>query len=184
MKLFEMKNWELIVSEEAWGLAPFKKILERDKSKEKEKAMAEMLYIFYFCDIKSDYLTMSEKDRHNELVKDIPNLTSKWKPDKVVKEGMELYNKHSTIVQKLYNKTVISANDIADYLANTKALLEERDKMGKPVTDINKITQSVQRVPKLMADLKSAYKEVIKEQEDLDNKKKGSRKFNTFEDGI
>ena len=35
-----------------------------------------------------------------------------------------------------------------------------------------------------MADLKAAYKEVVKEQEDNENKKKGSKSFNTFEDGF
>ena len=31
-----MKNWQLHISEEVWGLLPFSKILKRDKSKEKE----------------------------------------------------------------------------------------------------------------------------------------------------
>jgi hypothetical protein len=63
-------------------------------------------------------------------------------------------------------------------------LLAERDAQGKVVTDIAKITASAQKVPKLMADLKAAHKEVVKEQEDLDNRKKGSRSMNMFEDGL
>lgn len=185
MKLFEMKNWELTVSEEAYGITPFKKILERDKSKEKEKAMKEMLFIYFYSDVKSDYQYITnKKDKTEEIKKDI-GLPKSWKIDKVIENAIEIYVKRSqTIIEKLYVQSMKSASEIGNYLENTKILLEERDKMGKPVTDINKISQSVQRVPKLMRDLKEAYKEVIKEKEDNENKQKGSRKFNIFEDGL
>lgn len=184
MKLFQMKNWQLTVSEETWGLLPFSKLLKRDKSKEKETAVAEVLFVWYFCDIKSDYLLMNKEDRIKELIKDIPGLPPKWAPDKVIWEAVDFYIKFKTITEKLYEDSLISATDIGDYLRNTKALLAERDVQGKPVYDISKITASVQRVPKLMQDLKIAYQEVVKEQEDLENKKKGSRSFNLFEEGI
>ena len=35
MKLFEMKEFTLSVSDEAWGLLPFKAILKRDKNRNK-----------------------------------------------------------------------------------------------------------------------------------------------------
>src|SRR5690606_21244012 len=151
MKLFKIVNWQLQIDEEVWGLLPFNKILKRDKSKEKEVAMAEMLFIYFWCDIKSDYTSMDEKDRLAELKKDIVALPKKWEPDDVIKEGIALYVKHETIIQRLYKQTSQAASDIGDYLENTKALLAERDTLGRPVTDISKITTSVQRVPKLMS---------------------------------
>jgi hypothetical protein len=180
-----MEKWQLTVSEEVWGLSAFNKLLQRDKSKTKERANAEMLFIFYFCDIKSDYLTMKEELRIEELKKDIPGLGEKWVVDGLIEEAIALYRKLSqTVIEKLYLQSLQSASDIGDYLEHTAALLAERDNYGKPIIDISKITMAVQKVPKLMADLKSAYKEVIKEQEDNENKKKGSKKFNTFEDGF
>ena len=184
MKLFKMKNWQLTVSEETWGLEPFKKLLDRDKSEDKTRAHAEMLFVWYFSDIKSDYLLMSSDDRVEELRKDIIGIPEDWVPDGAVWGAIEFYKKFKTITQKLYEDALTSANDIGDYLSNTKALLAERDTYGKPVYDISKISASVQRMPKLMQDLKIAYKEVVKEQEDNENKKKGSKSFNTFEDGI
>lgn len=184
MKLFEMKNWQLTTSEELWGLLPFKKILERDKSKDKELANKEILFIYFFCDIKSDYIIHSEEVKTEEIKKDI-GLPKSWKIDKTIREAIELYNKRSeSVIEKLYKQSLKAAGDIGDYLENTKILLAERDDRGKPVTDISKITNAVQKVPKLMADLKAAYKEVVKEQEDMSNKSKGSRKMNIFEDGI
>lgn len=179
-----MKNWNLQASEEVWGLLPFKKILDRDKTKNKERAFAELLFVWYFCDIKSDYLSISEKNRIKELKKDIDGLGDKWEPDKIIWDAVEFYNKQETILQRIYRQTSKAANDVGDYLENTKTLLEERDVHGKPVTDISKITASIQRIPKMLSDLKAAYKEVVQEQEDISGKKKGSRTFNTFEEGL
>lgn len=184
MKLFEVKNWQLQVSEEAWGLLPFKEILDRDKTKEKEVAMKEMLFIYFYNDIRSNYLLMDEADRINEIKKDI-GLDADWEMDEIIQVASDFYKKNSSsVIEELYKNTLESARDIGDYLKNTKALLAERDNNGRPIYDVAKITSAVQKVPKLMSDLKAAYKEVVKEREENDNKQKGSRKFNTFEDGL
>ena len=185
MKLFKMKDWQLSVDEEVWGLLPFKKILERDKSKEKEIAFAEILFIWYWCDVKSDYLLMKENDRFKELIKDIPGLPKNWKKDKVIDEAIELYKKLSrTIIQDLYIKALQSAQDVGNYLANTKELLNERDLKGTPVTKLPDITRGLKDVKIIMKDLKLAEKEVIKDIEDNEGKQKGSKSFATFEDGL
>lgn len=184
MKLFRFEKWQLYVSEEAWGLKPFKALLDRDKTKEKTVANAEMLFVWYYADIVSDYIVMSNQEKLTELKKDIAGLPKNWEPDEVVWNAVNYYSSFKTITEKLYEDALISAKDIGDYLRNTKALLAERDNHGKPVYDISKISSSVQRVPKLMQDLKNAYKEVVKEQKDNDNRSKGSKQFNTFEDGF
>ena len=185
MKLFEVKQWQLQVKEEAWGYKPFKKLLTRDKTKDKEKALKEMFFIWNYCDVKSDYMHMTDlKVRETEIKKDI-GLPVKWKIDADIKDAIELYERNSvTVVEQLYRRTLEAASAIGDYLGNTKELLAERDVQGKVVTDIAKITASVQKVPKLMSDLKAAYIEVVKEQEDKDNRQKGSKTFNVFEDGL
>lgn len=183
MKLLTMKKWQLTVSEEAWGLAPFRKILEKDKSKEKENAIKDMTFIWFYADIRSDYLNMSPEIREAEIKKDI-GLPANWTMSKEVKEAIEFYNKDATALQRLYRQTLASVQAIGDYLENAAALLAERDNNGRPVNDIAKITGAVQKVPKMMRDVKEAYKEVVKEIEDTENKKKGSRTFNTFEEGL
>lgn len=184
MKLITVKNWELQASEETWGLIPFKTLLERDKTKEKEIANKELLFIFFYCDIKSDYINMPPHQREEEIKKDV-GLPEEWVIDDDMRQAIDLYEKlTSSIIQKLYKQAIKSASDVGDYLENTKKLLEERDANGKPVTDISKITASIQRVPKLMSDLKAAYSEVIKEQESTEGRKKGSQTMNTFEDGL
>ena len=184
MKLFNVKGWDLIVAEETWGLVPFAKILKRDKTKDKQVALKEMLFVYFWCDVRSNYINMSDEDKLSEIKKDI-GLSKTWKIDVVMTGAIELYNRVSTtVIEKLYMQSLKSAQAIGDYLENSAALLKERDKNDRPVNDISKITIAVQKVPKVMRNLKEAYKEVVKEQEDNDNKKKGSKQFNTFEDGI
>lgn len=182
MRLIQMKNHELTVREEVWGLAPFAKLLSRDKTKEKTRAFNEVLFIWHFCDVRSDYQHMTnESDRILEIKKDL-KLPKTWKVDDTMQAAIDCYDRGSTtVIQTLYKQTLKAASAIGNYLSNTEALLAERDMQGKVVTDIAKITSSVQKVPKLMSDLKAAYNEVVKEQEDADSRKKGSRVMNTFE---
>jgi len=50
-----MKDFNLQVAPELWGLLPFKVILKRDKSRGKEQAFKEVLFIYYYTDVRSDY---------------------------------------------------------------------------------------------------------------------------------
>ena len=184
MKLVEFKNWELTASEEIWGLTPFAKLLKRDKTKDKEQANKELLFIFFFCDIKSNYLQMNQVDRIEEIKKDI-GLPEDWKIDPDLQQAIDLYIKLTgSVIEKLYRQATKAASDVGDYLENTDQLLAERDMNGKPVTDITKITASIDKVPRLMANLRAAYEEVVKEQRSTEGRKKGSQTMNTFEDGL
>lgn len=184
MKLITLKGWNLQVEEEAWGISAFRTILERDKSKEKEKAIKELLYVYHYCDIRSDFAIIPVAEK-SDVIKEQIGLPAKWKADKAIEEAMTVYNRFSeTPIQKLYKQSLKAAQDVGNYLERTDELLDERDNSGKPVTDIAKITISLQRIPKLMSDLKAAYKEVVQEQKDLEGKQKGSRTMNMFEDGL
>lgn len=184
MKLFKITGWELVVSEEAWGLLPFKRLLERDKTKEKEVALKEALFVYFYCDIKSNYLLFDKETRISEIKSDI-GLGKDWEMDDAIEDACNLYLKlNQSIIEKLYLQSLHSAEAIGNYLENTAELLKERGNDGKPIYDISKITTANERIPKLMTNLKLAYKEVVKEREDNENRKKGARKFNMFEDGI
>lgn len=182
MKLFSLKNWNLHVEPETWGISAFKKLLDADKSKEKTTAMKELLYVYLFCDIKSDFMIIPEEQR-GESIKSEIGLPNKWKHGKNIDEAIRVYKEYSqTVIQRLYQQALKAGQDVGNYLEYTDKLLAERDDRGKPVTDINKIVGSLKQLPGLMRDLKAAYKEVVQEQEDMEGKKKGSRTMNTFED--
>lgn len=185
MKLFELKDWILQVSEEAWGLEPFKKILVRDKTKNKEIALKEMLFIYHFADIKSDYLYITKKEnRIQEIKKDI-GLSDSWKIDSVLENAISFYTERSTtVLQSLYESAVQAAFEISNYLKNTKELLEERTEKGGTVTKLNDVTNALSKIPSIMKDLTEAHKELVKEQKNKEGRMKGSKELSMFEDGL
>ncbi len=186
MKLFKFEMYKLQVDDAIWGLTPFKKLLDRDKTKDKSRAFKEILFIYHFADIKSDYNSniTDIKDREEQIKRDI-KLPKTWKIDPEMKVAINFYVEMSeTPSERLYKAAIKAADDIAEYLGNTHALLYERDDRGRPVNDFSKITNGLAKIPKIMQDLKAAYKELLKEQETVSGKQKGSQTFNIFEKGL
>lgn len=182
MKLFELnEDWVLVISDEAYALSPFKKLIDKDKSEGKETALKELQYIWFSADIRSDYLIIDEKDRHEEIVKDLA-LPSKWKISKDVQAAIDFYKKRSeTIISKLYRSSVGAANAVADILNKSREMLADSD---NPIADSVKILQALKNVPAVMDDLDESYQKVIKEKKENEQRSKGSQTFNTFEDGF
>lgn len=185
MKLFEMKNYNLQVEESVWGLLPFKVLLKRDKTRQKEIANKEMLFIYFYTDVRSDYVYITDdKTRAAEIKKDI-GLPEDWKIDKAIQEAIDFYDSKSvTPIANLYKSSLKAANDISNYLKSTDELLQERTDKGTVVTTLAVITSSLKQVPGIMRDLKAAYKEVVAEQKEMEGRTKGSRTLGMFEDGF
>ena len=184
MNGFTLKDGVLQVDDNLWALLPFKKILKRDKSRDKDKALKDMLFIYYYCDIKSDYLIMDTKTRVQEIKKDI-GLDDGWKIDSVITEAMEFYEERSlTVIGKLYRNALKAANDVSDYLTLTDVLLAERDDRGKPINTITTIVGGISKIKVVMQDLKAAEKELIKEQVETEGRMKGKQAMGLFESGL
>ena len=184
MNGFTLRDYVLTVEDNMWGLIPFKKILKRDKSRDKDRALKEMLFIYYYSDIKSDYLIIDSKFRIEEIKKDI-GLPEDWRIDSVLQEAIDFYEERSlTVVGKLYKNALAAANDISEYLTKTKELLEERDDKGKPVTTLTTIVGGISKIKTVMQDLKAAEKELIKERIETEGRMKGQQAMGLFEAGI
>ena len=184
MNGFTLRDYVLTVEDNMWGLIPFKKILKRDKSRDKDRALKEMLFIYYYSDIKSDYLIIDSKFRIEEIKKDI-GLPEDWRIDSILQEAIDFYEERSlTVVGKLYKNALAAANDISEYLTKTKELLEERDERGKPVTTLTTIVGGISKIKVVMQDLKAAEKELIKERIETEGKMKGQQAMGLFEAGI
>ena len=184
MNGFTLRDYVLTVEDNMWGLIPFKKILKRDKSRDKDRALKEMLFIYYYSDIKSDYLIIDSKFRIEEIKKDI-GLPEDWRIDSVLQEAIDFYEERSlTVVGKLYKNALAAANDISEYLTKTKELLEERDERGKPVTTLTTIVGGISKIKTVMQDLKAAEKELIKERIETEGKMKGKQSMGMFENGL
>ena len=183
--IFDREKYEVTISPEVLTIPQFKKIVTRDKTKSKERAEKEIAFIYFFTDLKSDYTYLTdEQARKKEIITDLA-LPDNWDIDSDIEACIKLYRERSTsILETLYSSACKAAEDVAEHLKDTKNLLEERDRNGKPNYDISKITNSLQKIPSIMKNLKIAYQELVKEQQDTEGRTKGSKTFNIFEDGL
>lgn len=183
MRLFDLVNNQLTISEEAYLLTPFKRLWDRDKTKLKERALAEMGYIYFMEDFKSDFSdVVDEKERAVEVIS-VLGLPSDWKEDNVVKEAREFYRKRSEEITPLLllrdSKVVI--DKMREYFREVDFLA--LDDKGRPKYDIDKLARVVERSAGILENL-SKLETMVKKEVQSKKDKVGSKTKAVFEDGM
>ena len=97
IKLFKYEGYKVVISEEAFALKPFRQIWQRDKTVNKDKAIMELGFIYFFCDPRSDYQYLVDDKERMEAIKEGEGLPPKWAPDRIVTEAMEFYKSFKPI---------------------------------------------------------------------------------------
>lgn len=180
MNLFQLIEYNLHISEEAYALAPFKKLLDNDKSKDKEVAMKELAFVWYVSDIKSDYnYILNPKDKQEEIIKDL-NLPKGWKLNKDVQTAIDFYKERSKTVS-----SVILENSlfIANTLSNKMKKIVTDDENALSIKDIESISKGLTQMPTIVTSLQKLEQTVIKEQSEKSSNV-GSQEKALFEDGL
>jgi hypothetical protein len=183
MRLFDLLNNQLVISEEAYLLIPLKKIWDRDKGKQKEHALAELGYIYFMEDFKSDFSDIvDEQERKNEVV-GVLDLPRNWVEDDVIREAREFYRKRSEEITPLLllrdSKVVI--DKIRAYFREVDFLA--LDDKGRPLYDVDKLARVVERSAGIIENL-SKLEQMVKKEVESKKDKVGSRIKATFEDGL
>ncbi len=183
MRLCDLVNNQLVIAEEAYLLIPFKKIWDRDKSKSKEKALAELGFIYFMEDYKSDFSDIAEEgEREVEVVANL-NLPLSWKEDDIVRKAREFYRKRSEEITPLLllRDAKIVIDRMRTYFRQIDFLAT--DKNGKPKHDIDKVARVIERSAGILENLNKLEGMVKKE---VQSKKDmvGSRQKAVFEDGL
>jgi len=179
---FNKDSYDVIFTEECTVLVPFKKILERDRSKDKSTAIKEISFVYFYADITSPYQSiLVDSERCEEIKKDI-ELPSKWKIDATITGAVEFYKEKSkTAVHHLYTASMTAAAAVNDVLSDAKALIEASDDKIKAV---QQVVGALEKVPKVMTSLRAIEKELLRQIEDKEGKKIGSKSFALYEEGI
>ena len=182
MLQFHKDSYDVTFTEELTMLTPFKKIIDRDKSKDKDIALKEITFIFFYADITSPYQSiLVDTDRCEEIKRDI-ELPAKWKIDQVILDAVKFYiEKSKTAVHHLYTASMTAAAAVNDILSDAKALIEASDDR---ISAVQKVIGALEKVPKVMASLRDIEKELIRQIEDKEGKKIGSKSFAVYEEGL
>jgi len=185
MQLFQLKNYKLEIQPEAYSLTPFKKIWDRDKSKDKDVALKELAYVFFMCDFKSDFSNiLDEIERSIEVIK-YTDLNKSWKPDKIVLDAVEFYRERNrSVALQLLEDARNGISKLSTYIRDINFNeVEINEKTGdiKPKHDIKKYADTIKQVPAILAALKELEDEVKKEM-DAGNTLRAGRKKGMYVD--
>jgi ADP-heptose:LPS heptosyltransferase len=156
MKLLTYEGYKVKVSPEALALKPFKVLWSRDRTKNKDKALTEFAYIYFYADPRSEYQYIVDDEDRDKAVKEGLGLSAKWKPDKELKKAIELYLSFTTTSALLLQDTRYAVDKLRTLLRDIN--LDEKDKNGKPIYTLNVITATIKQVPSLVRDLDNAEK--------------------------
>lgn len=181
MKLFKYEGYNLTISEEAYMLKPFKDLWKRDKSKNKEKALLELAYIYFNEDPRSDYQIYIDKEERAKQVKLGEGLPETWKPDKYVTDAQEFY-------ASFKSESALLLDDIRTAIYTlrkgmiTQEELDNVDPEKKP-TVLNNYAGVISKLTDLAAKVDEIEKKMSKEAMHSD-KVRGSVEKAMFEDEL
>jgi hypothetical protein len=179
MKLFKYEGYRITISEEALLLKPFKAIWKRDKTANKEKALMELGFIYFFCDARSDYQYIVDEDARKESIKEGEGLPKNWEPDAQILEAMEFYNTFKPTSALLLEDTRFAVDKLRKLLREID--LNQTDDKGKPIYTLNTVTATIKQVPSLVRDLDEAERSIAKEIAQSD-KARGAQTKSIYED--
>jgi len=164
MNIFELSNFQVTFSPQALMLKPFREIWDADVSEDKYTANAELAYVYYMCDDRSDYqYELDDDTRHDNIIAELEGLDENWiKPDYIDK-AMDYYKRMSettsTMLLRSARRFVQKISKMLDDIDPN-----ERDpRTRKPIFNIDKMIASVEKVPKAVKALNDTEQEVIKE---------------------
>lgn len=179
MKLFELQSGKPIITLEALLIPEFKKLYDRDKTKDKSKVFKELSYIYFKTDYKSLYLSYEEDMREELLVKDFIGEKG-WKPDKDIILAINKYKDfQKTPSIGFLEDAMMAVNATRKYFREVD--YSERDIKGNPVYKVKEVTASLKDCEGVLNTLEKLKKKIEIEQQLSDNKARGGGAGGHFE---
>lgn len=176
MKLFELtEDYKVKLSEEAFTLIPFKKIIDKDKTKNKSKAIKELSYVYFFTDYRSIFANEVDEKKRTEEIRKHVGLPEDWVPDETVKEAIQFYReRQESISLKLLRHAYKAVEKISQYFDSVD--LTEHDKSGKPKYNAKQLAETIEKVGPIYEALKKVQLQVEKDQQEAAQLRGGREK--------
>ena len=181
MRLFKYEGYEVRVAPEALTLRPFKKLWDRDKTKDKEKATLELSLLYFFCDPRSDYQYITNEEDRLDAVKEGLGLPSDWKLDTQMRDAITFYksfDSHAAMLMRLANQGVDKVQKAMEELQPT----DTGDAKKAPITVVKEYLSVLKIIPEVASMLKDAEK-ALNEENDY-GEAKGAVEKAMFDDGL
>lgn len=180
--LFIIENNIVKPNPETLLISPFKDLWDRDRTKDKQKAIKEFTFIEFMVSRKKSnpYAGYSEDVRFDKVKQDV--FSTSWQPDILIEEAMSKLNefqKNASPTYSYYIDSLETAENTRTFL-KTVDLRQKNDKTGNPLYKPKDVTSALIDTEKVILTLATLKDKV--EQELFDTTKtRGMRQINYFE---
>lgn len=161
MKLLKYEGYNVTFEPEILTLRVFKKLYQRDRTKDKSKFIQELGFIYFYADPRSDYQYITDPEDRIKAIVEGQGLDSNWTIDKILQEAIDYYKTFSPTSALLLEDTRVAVDKLRSMLRNIN--LEETDDKGRPLYTLNTIVATIKQVPALVKDLDEAERTIAKE---------------------
>ena len=161
MKLFRIINNNPYITEEALCINEFSVIWKRDESPNKEKAIQELAYIYFFIEYTSPYNIYSEDLKKTILNRDIIKI-EKYKPEKEILAAIKKYDElQQTPSMEFLKSALVAAKKTQEYFNTID--YTERDEQGKPIFKVGEVSKALKECSGIMDTIEKLSEKVKKE---------------------
>lgn len=181
MKLLKYEGYKVTIEPEMLTLKPFKILWTRDKSKNKENAINDFSFIYFYADPRSDYQYIVDLKDRLEAIKEGQGLPKNWKIDNDLQTAIDYYLSFKPTSALLLEDTRFAIDKLRTLLREVD--LKATDDKGKPIYTLNTITSTIKQIPSLVKDLDEAEKALNKDLIEQ-GRMRGSGEKTLFDDGI
>lgn len=162
--MFDIVSGEIVVDPSRLIIPEFKKLWQRDKTKDKNKVMKELAYITFSFDLSADnpYRGYTEYERDLVLKKDLFD-NANWEPDEVVQEAITKFKK---LMETTNTRVLLGAKKAAEELAKWFEQIDFSliDAYGKPVFSARELSSNLKEVGNIVKSLSQLEDMVRQEQ--------------------
>lgn len=160
MKLFQRKDYRLLVDPVVFTLKNFKKLDTRDRTTNKSQLEKELSFIYFVYDPRSDLQYIVDEQERIEKAIEVIGLDSKFKIDNDLKRAIETYTTMTETSASLLIKDLkIGIEKIRKYLSEADVSDETFDKY----------IRSLERLIPMSQKISEAERMVIREVEEVSN---------------
>lgn len=177
-RLFDIDKSKIILNPDVLAIPALKKIWDRDKTKDKEKAMKELSYIVFLCDFHSPYKDLRSDEKEKIIKNDIFG-DDNWKGDKSIEEAIEIYNRlQITPSMRMLQSSKIAVEKVAKWFEEVD--LTKEDGFGKLLYSATDVSRNLKEIGSIVKSIASLEKQVKTELTEVSVR--GNNTIGYFED--
>lgn len=183
MKLLNLVNYQIQVTDEALLVKPIRDLFNADTSRHKEQFYTQCSIMFFMADPRSSYGYIIDENERFKAIKEQEGLPKSYKIGKDLQCAIDTYKKiTTTISSQLLEDTYVAIDKVRKFLRDVD--LTATDDKGKPMYTISSITSAIKAIPQLTKDIQEAEKQVNSDILEIGRKRGGNTGQAMFEDGI